>query len=80
MAKTAQLKMAPKEVVVLTPEQMIAEVRRLRAGGLFVGNMEFVDALLAEYSKLVHDHAVTALALAALEKTMEAHRADLQPV
>ena len=47
--KPKAIKMAPKEVVALTPRQMIAEVRRLRAGGLFVGNMEFVDALLKAY-------------------------------
>jgi len=46
MAKTAHKpQMAAKEVPVLTREQMIAEVRNLRAGKLFVGNMEFIDAV-----------------------------------
>ena len=44
--------MVPK--VTRTPEQMIQEIRNLRAGGLFVNNMEFVDALLAAYDKEHH--------------------------
>lgn len=52
MAKTAHKpQMAPKEVPTLTREQMIAEVRNLRAGNLFVGNMAYVDALLAAYDE-----------------------------
>jgi pyruvate/oxaloacetate carboxyltransferase len=50
MAKTAEREVkTPKEVLELTPEQKIAEIRNLRAGGLFVGNMTYVDALLAAY-------------------------------
>jgi hypothetical protein len=41
--------MPKKETPKLTPEQMIQEIRNCRAAGLFVSNMEFVDALLAQY-------------------------------
>ncbi len=35
--------------VTRTPEQMIQEIRNLRAGNLFVSNMEYVDVLLRGY-------------------------------
>jgi hypothetical protein len=44
---------APKEQIVLTTEQAIKEIRNLRAGKLFVGNMEYVDHLLAAYDALL---------------------------
>lgn len=53
MAKTAE-SAADKlktEKPKLTAEQAIKEIRNLRAGGLFVGNMEYVDFLLAECDK-----------------------------
>lgn len=43
--------MVPK--VTRTPDQMIQEIRNLRAGNLFVSNMEFVDALLAAYDAML---------------------------
>ena len=50
MAKTAEnVANVPVEKPKLTPERAIAEIRNLRAGGLFVGNMEYVDLLLAAY-------------------------------
>jgi len=54
VSKTARASMytAPvAEKVVLTPEQAIQEIRNLRAGKLSVGNMEYVDRLLAEYDR-----------------------------
>ena len=54
MAKTAEnVANIPVEKPKLTTERAIAEIRSLRAGGLFVGNMEFVDKLLVEYDKLL---------------------------
>lgn len=53
MAKTAE-SAADKlkaEKPKLTAEQAIKEIRNLRAGGLFVGNMEYVDLLLAEFDR-----------------------------
>ena len=44
-------KQAAKAKEVLSPEKAIAEIRNLRAGKLVVGNMEYVDLLLAEYDK-----------------------------
>jgi len=53
MAKSAHKpQMAANEVPALTREQMISEVRNLRAGKLFVGNMDFVDALLEAHDEM----------------------------
>ena len=50
MAKTAEnVANVPVQKLKLTAERAIAEIRSLRAGGLFVGNMELVDLLLAAY-------------------------------
>ena len=50
MAKTAEnVANIPVEKPKLTTERAIAEIRSLRAGELFVGNMEYVDKLLAAY-------------------------------
>ena len=52
MAKTAHKpQMAQKEVPTLTRERMIAEVRSLRAGKMFVGNMDFIEALLEAHDE-----------------------------
>jgi len=62
-SKTARKSMsaaqaAAPDKVKLTGEAAIREIRNLRAGKLAVGNMEFVDALLAEYDKLAARLAV----------------------
>ena len=52
MAKTAEnVANVPVEKPKLTAERAIAEIRSLRAGGLFVGNMEYVDKLLEDYDR-----------------------------
>jgi len=56
-SKTARKSMTAAQAAApdkakLTGEVAIREIRNLRAGKLAVGNMEFVDALLAEYDKL----------------------------
>ena len=57
MAKTAEnVANVPVQKLKLTPERAIAEIRSLRAGGLFVGNMEFVDKLLTEYDRVVAEN------------------------
>ena len=48
---------APKEQVILTQEQAIREIRNLRAGKLFVGNMEYVDHLLAAYDAAIQENS-----------------------
>ena len=56
MAKTAEnVANVPVQKPKLTAERAIAEIRSLRAGGLFVGNMEFVDKLLEEYDQKVFE-------------------------
>lgn len=45
--------MVKEEKPKLTDAQMVAEVRKLRAGKLFVGNMEYVDAVLRDRDSLV---------------------------
>jgi hypothetical protein len=55
MSKTARASMRQGQVVEKdhydTNEKKIAEIRKLRAGKLFVTRMDFVDALLEEYDK-----------------------------
>ena len=66
MAKTAEnVANVPVQKLKLTAERAIAEIRSLRAGGLFVGNMEYVDLLLAEYDaeKLIRKEYETSLAI-----------------
>jgi len=46
--KQAQAAVKPK----LSNAEMIASLRSCRAGNLFIGNMDYVDALLAEYDAL----------------------------
>jgi len=75
MAKTAHKpQMAAKEVPALSREQMIAEVRNLRAGKLFVSNMEFVDVLLAAY-----DEAIAELRCMRLRLDPDARRPEVAP-
>lgn len=45
-------RLAPKEQRKISSAEAVAEIRSLRAGGLFVGNMEYVDALLAGHDRL----------------------------
>ncbi len=54
----SQGQQAPKEKIVVTQEQAIQEIRNLRAGKLFVGNMEYVDHLLAAYDALLNQIAL----------------------
>lgn len=60
--------MPAKKEAELSPMQAIAEVRQLRAGGLFVGNMRYVDALLAEYDHQVKFAEDGRAAFASLEE------------
>ncbi len=58
MRQTQAGQQAPKEQVILTQEQAIKEIRNLRAGKLFVCNMEYVDHLLAAYDALLNQIAL----------------------
>jgi hypothetical protein len=53
----SQGQQAPKEKVILTTEAAISEIRKLRAGRLFVGNMEYVDHLLAAYDAAIAENS-----------------------
>lgn len=52
-AKASMVQTVSKAKVEWTPENAIPEIRRSREAKLFVGNMELVDVLLAEYDRLV---------------------------
>lgn len=52
MAKTG-IRQEAKEKFVLTAEVALKEIRNLRAGKLFVSNMQYVDFLLAEFDHIV---------------------------
>ena len=58
----------------LTNEQKVNEVRKLRVAGLFVTNMEFVDALLEEYDSLVRSVDL----LNGAQKTIEAQKGEIE--
>lgn len=76
MAKTAQRAVkTEKEITELSNDDKIKEVRVLRAGKLFVGNMTYIDALLTEYDKevnAVHHLAGATTALLARAESAEA--------
>ncbi len=48
-----------EEKIVLTDVQMFTEVRLLRAGKLFVGNMSYVDAVIRSYDALLESGRTT---------------------
>jgi len=52
-ARASAVKTVSKETVELTTESAIREIRNLRAGKLFVSNMEYVDKLLEAYDQLL---------------------------
>lgn len=56
-ATQSQGQQALKEKIVLTAEQAIREIRNLRAGKLFIGNMEYVDHLLAAYDAAIQQNS-----------------------
>ena len=52
-ARFSTVKMYREEKPKLKNAEMIDEIRRLSAAGLFVANMDYVRALLEEYEKAI---------------------------
>jgi hypothetical protein len=53
----AQGQQAPKEKHVLTTDQAISEIRKLRQGHLAVLNVEYIDHLLAAYDAAIRENS-----------------------
>jgi len=73
-ATQAQGQQAPKEKIILTPDQAISEIRKLRAGKLFVGNMEYVDHLLQAYDAAILENSNLIDSINRLQNEVEQNR------
>jgi hypothetical protein len=63
----AQGQQAPKEKSVLTTDQAISEIRKLRQGHLAVLNVEYIDHLLAAYDAAILEISNLSSAIIKLE-------------